>query len=182
MSCENEKEALRWFVLRDLKRANAKRPAYLTLAEGGYDVFTPMRTVIRMQKGRRMRLRIPFIQDLLFVHETRKRLDAAVEKDNTLQYRYEKGAAYREPMVVREEEMERFIYVAQTAENPKYYLPEEITPGMCGRKARIVGGNLDGYEGKILSVRGSRKRQLLVELSGLFSVGVEVEAEFIQFL
>nr|WP_172618142.1 hypothetical protein [Parabacteroides distasonis] len=32
-----------WFVLRDLTRPNAKRPAYRLLEEKGIEVFTPMR-------------------------------------------------------------------------------------------------------------------------------------------
>lgn len=32
-----------WFVLRDLTRPNAKRPAYRLLEEKGIEIFTPMR-------------------------------------------------------------------------------------------------------------------------------------------
>lgn len=39
-----------WFVMRDLKRANAKLPAYKQLEEAGFRVFTPMTTKI-MEKG-----------------------------------------------------------------------------------------------------------------------------------
>ena len=53
---------------------------------------------------------------------------------------------------------------------------------MCGRRIRIIGGLLDGYEGNLLKVRGSRIKYLLVELGGLLSVGVEVKSEYIQFI
>ena len=53
---------------------------------------------------------------------------------------------------------------------------------MCGRHIRIVGGPLDGYEGKLLTVRGAKTKRLLVELPEFFSVGVEVNPEYIRLL
>jgi hypothetical protein len=53
---------------------------------------------------------------------------------------------------------------------------------MCKRRIRIVGGNMDGYEGKLLSVRGSRVKRLLVELSTYLVAAVEVNPEYIQLL
>ncbi len=45
-----------------------------------------------------------------------------------------------------------------------YCLPGEIDAGMCSRLIRIIGGPFSGYERRLLSVRSSRIRQLLVEL------------------
>ena len=53
---------------------------------------------------------------------------------------------------------------------------------MLNRKIRIVGGPLDGYEGTLQTVRGSKVKRLLVELPGLLSVAVEVEPEYIQLV
>ena len=53
---------------------------------------------------------------------------------------------------------------------------------MYGRRIRIVGGNLDGYEGCLLTMRGSKVNRLLIELKGLLAVGVEVIPEYIQFI
>lgn len=86
--------------MRDLKRFNAKLPAYKQLQTEDVEVFTPMRWKLTVKLGKRMREKVPFIQDLLFVHDTRKHLDAFVEKIPTLQYRYQKGAGYCEPMIV----------------------------------------------------------------------------------
>ncbi len=44
-----------WFVLRDLTRPNAKRPAYRLLEEKGIEVFTPMRWQLVERKGKRIR-------------------------------------------------------------------------------------------------------------------------------
>lgn len=170
-----------WFVMRDLKRCNAKIPTYCLLSDKDFEVFTPMKWHLSVRNGKRHREQVPAIRDLLFVHATRVDLDRFVKNIPTLQYRYLRGG-YCEPMTVGEEEMRRFIHAVQSSEHPIYYLPEELTPAMYSRRIRIVGGPLDGYEGTLVTVRGSRVKRLLVELPMLMSVAVEVSPEYIQMV
>lgn len=171
-----------WFVMRDLKRSNANFPAYKLLESLGVTHYTPMHWVLATRGGQKKREYRPFIPDLLFVYETRKNLDAIVSKTPTLQYRFVKGGSYREAMVVPEAEMNRFMHAVGSVGNPRYYLPSEITSDMCKRRIRIVGGNMDGYEGRLLSVRGSRVKRILVELPTWLVAAVEVNPEYIQIL
>lgn len=175
-------EGLSWFVMRDLKRANAKHPAYCQLQEAGFEVFTPMTTRMSIRAGKRVREEVPFVRDLLFVHTTRDNLDPIVSRTATLQYRYVKGGRYLEAMTVREAEMQRFIFAVSGVERPRFYKIEEITPSLYGRRIRIVGGRLDGYEGRLVTTRGSRTRRLLITLEGLLAADVEVQPEYIHFL
>ena len=175
------KETVRWYVMRDLKRLNAKEPAYKLLEGKKMEVFVPKVWKLRVRQGKRVREEVPFMQDLLFVHETHINLDPIVEKTPTLQYRWLRNT-WREPMTVPDADMERFIRAVSQSESPTYYLPEEITPQMYGRKIRIVGGPLDGYEGSLLTTRGSKVKRLLVELKDFLAVGVEVNPEYIQLV
>lgn len=175
------REQLQWFAMRDLSRVNAVYPMYKQLADYSVEVFTPMTRRLSILKGRRVSKDVPFIQDLLFVHESRERLDPIVSRLKQLQYRYVYGG-YCEPMVVRDEDMARFIHAVSTTEKPKYYRPEEILPEMYGSKVRIVGGRLDGYEGHLLSVRGSKYRRLLVEIPNFITAAVEVQPDLIEVL
>ncbi len=176
----NEKSK-RWYVMRDLKRANAKEPAYKLLEGKKMKVFVPMKWHLVTRGGVRIREEVPFIPDLLFVNETRINLDPVVDKTRTLQYRWLRRT-WREPMTVADTDMERFIEAVNADENPKYYLPEELTPDMYGHKIRIVGGPLNGYEGNLLTTRGSKVKRLLVELKGFFAAGIEVNPEYIQLM
>lgn len=171
-----------WFVMRDLKRSNAKLPAYKYLEELGIKVFTPMRQQISVRLGKRMRKSVPVIPDLLFVQATRSELDPIVNCTKTLQYRFVKGGAYCQPMTVRNSDMDRFIAAVNSTESPVFYQPSEITPRMIGRRIRIIGGALDGHEGPLLSMRGSHKKHLIVELPGIMAVCVEIQPEFIQLI
>lgn len=174
-------EAESWFVLRDLKRSNAGHPAYRRLAEMGLRVFTPMHEVVTSVRGRHVRKDVPFLRDLLFVRGRYSELSPVVERESMLQFRYVRGG-YCSPMTVRAAEMERFIHAVESVSRPRYYLPGEVSPSMIGRRVFIVGGSLDGYEGCLLSVRGSRVKRLFIDLPGLLSAGVEVSPEYIRLL
>lgn len=177
----SENNTQHWFVMRDLTRPNAKRPAYVLLEEKGIKYFTPMMWKIRIHNGRRERLLIPVIHDLIFVYSSREELDPIVEKIGTFQYRFTRNSN-REPMKVRNSEMENFIHAIDTDDTPLYLRPNEITPSMCKRRIRIIGGNLNGYEGYLLTTRGSRKKRLLVEIPTLLIAAVEVQPEYIQLI
>lgn len=50
---ENDKKL--WYVMRDLKRPNAKHPAYKQLEELGFEVFVPMKWFLSVKQGKRVR-------------------------------------------------------------------------------------------------------------------------------
>lgn len=172
----------RWFVMRDLKRRNANNLAIHDLTKAGLEVFTPMTQMVMNIGGKRQRRDVPVIQDLLFVHETKTALDPFVAKYPNLQYRYQLGKTINEPMTVPDAEMHRFMHAVGTTDEPLYYRPGELTEAMHGKNVRIIGGLLNGYEGRLLSVKGMRKRRLIVEIPGLVTAAVEVEPEFTQLI
>ena len=171
-----------WFVMRDLKRRNSHSLSVHDLAKVGLEVFTPMTQMVMKIGGRLQRRKVPVIQDLLFVHEAKNILDPIVERLPMLQYRYQRGKSKDEPLTVRNEEMERFMFAVGNTDTTIYYKPGELTNSMYGKLVHIHGGHLDGYEGRLLSVKGMRKRRLIVELPGLMSAAVEVAPEFIHFV
>ena len=170
-----------WFVLRDLTRSNAKRPGYLLMEELGMRFFTPMRQKSVVRNGRKTWIEVPFMHDLLFVYASRAEMDPIVEKSSTLQYRFVRGG-WQEAMTVPTEDMERFIHAVKCSTSPRYFRPDEITPEMYGKRVRIVGGVMDGYEGPLLSLRGSKVKRLLVELPNQLTAAVEVQPDLIEVL
>ncbi|MCH5332136.1 MAG: UpxY family transcription antiterminator [Alistipes sp.] len=181
MTGENDKQKVCWYAMRDLSRRHAKSPAYKLLTEMGFEIFTPMTRRLTLRNGRRISKEEPFMQDLLFVHDSRERLNPAVAKIERLQYRYIHGG-YCEPMVVPDADMARFIHAVRSSRLPRFFRPEEITADMCGQYVRIVGGNLDGYEGHLLSIRGSKFKRLMVTLPNFMTAAVEVQLDLIEVL
>lgn len=174
-------DAPQWFVMRDLKRNNAKLPAYKMLSEMKIEIFTPMKWKIVTKEKKRIPQKVPFMQDLLFVHVTRKILDPIVERTSTLQYRYLRDG-FRTPMTVRDTDMERFIRAVESADNPQFYTPKDILPSMIGKTVRIIGGPLNDYVGKLQKMQGSKVKRIFIELSNLLTASIEVEPEYIQIL
>lgn len=171
-----------WFVMRDLTRANANRPAWIMLKEAGFHVFTPLVWKIRRKAGRSERVQTPVIHDLLFVESSREKLDPLVEQIPTLQYRFVKGGYYGEAMTVRDDDMERFMRAVNSTDDTLFYSPDEISPSMIGKEVTIVGGPLNGMSGHLLSIKGMRKRRLIVELPGMLTSAVEVSPDYIKFV
>lgn len=169
--------------MRDLKRPNAKLRAYQQLSDAGFTVFTPMVTRVSERNGKRIRETVPFIFDLLFVYSTRSDLDPVVDHMDTLQYRYVKGGGYCVPLVVRDCEMERFMAAVDSVRKPRYFRPSEIDAKMLGSEVRVIcDGPLNGFQGRLLKIKGSGKKRLLIELPGLLVAAVEVEPDFIQLV
>lgn len=177
----SSKDTVQWFVMRDLKRINARQRAYELLEGLGFTVFTPKTWKFVVKQGRKVSVESPYIPDLLFVRCSQNQLDPVVEKEPTLQYRWLRHG-WQVPMTVPEVEMNRFMQAVAATSSPRYYLPSEITPRMCNRRIRIVGGPLDGQEGTLITTNGSTVKRLLVDLPGLLAIGVEVDCEFIQFI
>ena len=65
-------ERKQWYVLRDLRRQNAKERAYQVLCDCKYDierVFTPTVEKVIKNHGRKEVRTVPFVSDLLFVYD-----------------------------------------------------------------------------------------------------------------
>lgn len=151
------------------------------LSDMGMDVFTPMVWKLFVRQGKRIRKQVPFMQDMLFVHERLDVLEAVVKDTCTLQFRFLRDGK-RTPMTVREADMDRFKKAVQMSDKPCFYTPSELTPGMVGKRIRIVGGPLNGYEGYLQKMQGSKVKRLFVELPNLLTAAVEVQPEYIQIV
>ena len=176
----------RWYVLRDLARPNAKNPAYKRLQampEMKDCVFIPMKQRIFREFGKRVVRFIPFMPDLVFVHKSKEELDPIVRDMELLQYRYVRGGKQFEAMSVRAEELKKFKDAVEHTDNVEYYSYEEVSPRIYGKQIRIIGGRLNGFEGRLMSKRGSRSKRLLIDIQECnLSAAFQVESDYIQLL
>ena len=175
-----------WYVLRDLARPNAKKPAYKQLQEmpGMKErVFVPLKQRVFMEHSKPVVRFVPYMPDLVFVHKSRSELDPIVRNVKLLQYRYMRGGKPFEVMSVRHEVMKEFMEAVKATDNVEYYSYEEVSPQLYGRQIRIIGGHLDGFEGRLMSKRGSKSKCLLIDLAECnLSAAIQVESEYIQLL
>ena len=176
----------RWYVLRDLARPNAKNPAYKQLQampELADCVFIPMKQRLFMEFGKRVVRFVPYMPDLVFVHKSKEELDPIVNNMSLLQYRYVRGSKQFEAMSVRAEDFEKFKEAVEQTDNVEYFSYDEVSPRLYGKHIRIIGGRLNGFEGRLMSKRGSKFKRLLIDLQECnLSAAIQVESEFIQIL
>lgn len=169
-----------WYAMRFLY--NSQPSVRRQLDEAGFETFCPMKTTVRVDaRGRRMRVRQPVLSDLYFVRSRREELDPYVDANPYFQYRYRRGGAYREPIVVPEREMKLFIEAVRDAENVLYFRPEELDAAK-GTRIRLIGGRLDGYECVLLKVKGARAKRLLVEIPDTVIAAVEADPDLVQVI
>ena len=175
-----------WYVLRDLARPNAKYPAYKQLQampEMADCVFVPLKQHVFIELGKRVVRFVPFMPDLIFVHKPKKELDPIVSKMELLQYRYVRGGKQFEAMSVRAKDFEKFREAVEQTDNVEYFSYEEVSPRIYGKQIRIIGGRLNGFEGRLMSKRGSKYKRLLIDLKECnLSAAIQVESDFIQLL
>ena len=101
----------RWYVLRDLARPNAKKPAYKQLQEMpemADCVFVPLKQHVFKEFGKPVVRFVPYMPDLVFVHKSKQELDPIVREMPLLQYRYVRGGKQYEAMSVRHKDFEKF--------------------------------------------------------------------------
>lgn len=176
----------RWYVLRDLARPNAKNPAYKRLQampEMADCVFVPLKQRVYVEFGKRVVRFVPFMPDLVFVHKPKEELDPIVRDMELLQYRYVRGGKQFEALSVRARDFEKFREAVEQTDNVEYYSYEEVSPQIYGKQIRIIGGRLNGFEGRLMSKRGSKHKRLLVDLKECnLSAAIHVESDFIQLV
>ncbi len=198
-----ENDSKQWYVLRDLKRRNAKMPAYKMLQEAPYSlpqVYTPTRA------GQ------PVLPDLLFVREDRRVLDPIIALTPTLQYRFARGCKYNDPMRVPDRQMNAFMELVSRAEEElrrqteelrrkhrgrhaqdedplDYYLWGEITPDMQGMEVCVTEGPFKGCRGKLLmpgadaagKKRNKRGHKIFsVAIEGIVLASVSIPSKFLR--
>ena len=176
----------RWYVLRDLARPNAKRPAYKQLQampEMKDCVFVPLKQHVFTEFGKRVVRFVPFMPDLVFVHKSKEELDPIVRQMDLLQYRYVRGGKQFEAMTVRAKDFEKFWDAVEQTDNVEYFSYDEVSPQLYGKQIRIIGGRLNGFEGRLMSKRGSKFKRLLIDLKECnLSAAFQVESEYIQLV
>lgn len=169
----------KWYVMRSLFRTELKTRAKLEAAE--IESFVPTKSRIVLLHGRNKRIETPIVSNLIFVHSSPINLQPFLDKDSRFQYIFVKGGKQNERMVVRDEEMQHFIRAVEATENPIYLKPAELNIER-GTHIRVIGGNMNGLEGKYLKVKGARSKRLVVIIPDTLAVAVGVEADLIEVI
>ena len=165
---DTEKESEIWYAMRATYR---REPDAMRLLEKeNLDCFVPMQYKISLKKGRKVRVLVPVVHNLIFVHARPSELKRVKSQVAYLQYITDTRSGRK--IIIPDGEMQRFIAVAGTYnDHLLYFQPDELNLSK-GTKVRVTGGDFAGQEGIFLKVKGARDRRVVVEIQGVIAVAM----------
>ena len=151
-------EMVCWFVART--RFGQELKIRDLLQQGGVQHFIPTSEVVKVYAGRRRKIIKPLIPNLIFLRTNRKEACDLVNF-RALPFKYLIDRMTHTLLRVPDRQMEDFMRVL--ADAPEDALVTESV--VAGDMVRVIGGNLKGVEGKVLTVQN--KTYVVVDLCGL---------------
>ena len=165
---ETEKETEIWYAMRATYR---REPDAIRLLEKEkLGCFVPMQYKISIKKSKKVRILVPVIRNLVFVHARPSEVQRVKSKVTYLQYITDTRSGQK--IVIPDNQMQRFIAVAGTYnDHLLYFQPDDLNLSK-GTKVRVMGGEFEGQEGIFLKVKGARDRRVIVEIQGVIAVAI----------
>lgn len=165
---EAEKETEIWYAMRATYRREPE--AMRLLEKENLGCFVPMQYKISIKKGRKIRVLVPVIHNLLFVHARPSEVQRVKSQATYLQYITDTRSGRK--VIIPDPEMQRFIAVSGSYnDHLLYFLPGELHLSK-GAKVRVTGGDFEGQEGVFLKVKGARDRRVVIEIKGVVAVAM----------
>ena len=167
-SMEVEKETEIWYAMRATYR---REPDAMRLLEKeNLGCFVPMQYKVNIKKGKKVRVLVPVIHNLIFVHACPSEIKRVKSQTTYLQYITDTRSGQK--IIIPDHDMQRFIAVAGTYnDHLMYFHPDELNLSK-GTKVRVTGGDFEGQEGVFLKVKGARDRRVVVEIRGVIAVAM----------
>lgn len=153
---------LQWFAIQT--RNHFDRRVKGRLDEAGVECYLPTYTQDRICNGRKRRVELPLIPNVVFV---RVAPEACYDilNDLSLPARYILDRAENRPAPICDKQMSDFRFLT---EMPGDYLPLIDIPLKTGDRVRVISGPMQGIEGELIRIKGHRR--VVVRLNDVISV------------
>lgn len=175
-----------WLVMRATH--NRAHKAYEHLISIGIEAYLPMKKILRIVQGKRVKSTEPLLPNLLFVYANPEQLDIHLKSNphlNYLNYYYDhfrkKANGNNPPLMVNYNDMINFINLT-CIDNHHIQL---VRPEQChfkgGDDVKIISGQFKGIRGKVARVAGQQR--VVVIIKGLCSVATAyIPSDFIEYI
>lgn len=158
---------MNWFAIRVSYSRELALKAILDAEK--IENFIPMRYEYVIKSGKRVRRLLPAIHNLVFVHSTRKRIDALKDElESSMPIRFIMNREFCRPVVIPDAQMRSFILVAGSHEEAIFYVEPAELHLAKGQKVRITGGVFEGVIGEFVRIRHDRR--VVVNIEGVMAV------------
>lgn len=167
-----DNDSRKWYVMSAYRQ---EKKAEMALRERDVRCFVPKRYVVKSIQGRKVRTLQPAVANLVFLYASWNEVIELKKPLDYLQFQTQVIQKKRRVMVVPDDEMEQFIRVAEQVEaDVCYYRPEELQAAE-GQAVRVIGGNFNGVEGRLVKIIGKRQKRVVIELDSLLALAITVE-------
>ncbi len=137
--------------------------------------FLPMRTVVRELRTRRLRVEVPAIRNLIFVHASKERACVAAN-DYGVPLWYIRDFETRSMLVVPDKQMEDFMRMMAA--------PDEVSIEECplcaGQRVVDTEGELCGVEGELIRV--ANRSCVMIRIPQILSAAVRIPRRSLRIL
>ncbi|MCD8183378.1 MAG: UpxY family transcription antiterminator [Bacteroides sp.] len=158
---------LSWFAIRVSYSRELTLKAILD--DEKIENFIPMRYGYVIKGGKRVRKLVPAIHNLVFVHSTRKRIDALKDSlEASMPIRFIMNREYCRHIVIPDTQMRSFILVAGSYDEAVLYVEPAELNLVKGQKVRIIGGIFEGVIGEFVRIRHDRR--VVVNIEGVMAI------------
>ena len=163
----------KWYALRTTY--GREQLAYEYMSSHGATVYWPTMEQVREVDGKRRKIRISRIPNVLFAHGTLQEVQTFVY-DNAnlpfLRFYYAKETigreTFRRPLVVPERQMESLRIICAVDDGNIALVPHTDTHFIKGQQVRITQGRFSGVTGRVARYQGQQRVAVIVE--GLFTI------------
>lgn len=174
-----DKEKAYWFVL-GTTTVNREIKIYDAMKLQHIECFVPLKYQVKRVRNRQQETLVPAIAGLIFAHGTEEELkDYMLSSKDRLFFRHSAYSNHQDRLIVSDHDMRQFMaFVAENQQVVNYFSPEEIA-WREGELVRVTIGTKE-YEGKIVRIKGKRKKVFALEIKNTTFATVELTPELMQ--
>ncbi len=170
-------EEEKWYAMRVTYGRVLKAKEYIDCSK--IENFIPMKHQIVVKKGKKMKMLLPAISNLLFVKGQVTQIKEVIAHSNIIKFIYNRE---QQRLSIPNIQMEHFIKMCSAPdEETIYFDPAEINLKK-GTLVRIhcKGQPMDGAEGVFVKIEGKRNKRIVVTINGIIAVARAVSVDLIE--
>ena len=168
-----------WFVL-GTTTVNREMKIYDAMQLRHIECYVPLKYEVKRVRDRQQETLVPAISGLIFARGTEDELkDYMRTSKDRLFFRNSAYSNHQERLIVSDREMGAFMaFVEENQQVVNFFSPEEMT-WREGELVRVtIGSQL--YEGRIVRIKGKRKKMFALEVKGLAFATIALTPDLMQ--
>lgn len=170
---------VKWYAMSATYRSELKIKEYLDARQ--VENFLPLVIGFRVINRRRVKMQVPAVSNLIFVHSSKKIIDGLKLSQPRLQYKMMPDGLSRKYVTIADAEMQNFINACSLVNDKKNFLdPSTIDFDSLkiksGDKIKISRDDGSTVEGSLVSIRGRRKKVIMVNVGKIVSIIIDQDS------